>query len=187
MNDKTKIVGIAIGVIAIILSVVAISRPTPEKVIERITKEVGSGQALGALTSPDIPYSWFSFGGVRQWAVMDDALTSASTTVCSLQSPAATTTLVSATARLDTTTGIGAGIFEMGKAVGMNATTTSLGYLNTATGGSGVLVASSTANTTTFTDGVMPPSQWINFRIATSSVSATFAPTGRCSAVFREL
>ncbi len=187
MNDKTKIVGTALGVIAIILSLVAISRPTPEKVIERT--EVQKENNLGALTSPDIPYDYFSFGNVRKRAAHSSflAYTSATSTACTFLSPVSTSTLLSAIGIVTDATST-AIQFEWGKGASPNATTTSLGTFNLSSGLQGVFVASTTPNSTVGIDPafVIGPSQYVSLKFG-GTILAANALNGYCNVTFEEI
>jgi len=138
---------------------------------------------LGALSGPDILSPYLSIGGVRSWYGSMD-LRVGTTSVCAVQAPAATTTLVSATARIDTAAGY-ATAWEIGNATTAFATTTSLGLLGLAASTNGALIA--TTSVTALKDGIVPPNTWINVRLATTTTSASFQPTGRCSVFFREI
>lgn len=144
-------------------------------------------QTLGAVSSPDIMSPYFSFGGVRHWAGKMD-MRSASSTLCSIQSPAATSTLVSASASF--TAGVGyATSYDLGVGDNNAATSTVIGRVQLVSGTNimGHITATSTALNTTVVDGVMRPNQWVNFRVATATVSTLYAPVGTCSATFREI
>mgnify|MGYP001591226636 CR=1 FL=1 len=176
MNDKTRIVGIALGVIAIVLSLIAIGRPTPEKVIERMTTV--EKQQLGALAGPDIPYPYLSFGGVRQWAGMSESFYSASSTLCVIQAPSATTTLVAATLGVQNIAGTNEFEISHGKVREASTTRIALGTVTSD------LFLALVGSTTPF--GIVEKNTFINFKVATSSIGNS-AFTGRCSAVFREI
>lgn len=83
---------IGASVVTIVLAVVLSLYFGGNTVVEK-TVEVRDGKPFGALAGPDIPYSYLNWGGARiehrgtPFAV-------ATTSVCSLQSPAATSTLL---------------------------------------------------------------------------------------------
>ncbi len=58
-------------------------------------------KSLGALAGPDIPSPYLNWGGIAQWGLAPKSLIQASSTICSLQSPAATSTLISASVTLN--------------------------------------------------------------------------------------
>jgi hypothetical protein len=173
MDIKNLVIGGLVGLVVLLagLAVIKQSAPTQDK-----------QPPLGALSSPDIASPYLSFGGVRQWAGSME-MRSGTSTVCSIQSPAATTTLVSATARFDTTPGYTT-IWMLGHATTAYSTTTALVASKTlASGARGDMVATTTA----LTDTRIPPSTFVNLALSTSTVGSTFAPVGECKAVFREI
>lgn len=135
-------------------------------------------QTFGSATGPQISSPWFSFGDVNHWASKVSVSPTGSTT-CAIQSPPATTTLVTATAsysRLASTTQV-----EIGYATTPMATTTSLGQQTVLTTG-GVVIASTTLSTL-----VVAPNAYINVKIGGGSTAGTVTPLGTCVAVFREV
>jgi hypothetical protein len=104
----------------IALGIFVVSRPKPV-----ITERDIPRDNLGALTGPEIPYDYFSFGGVRRFAGHMDFNT-ASTTLCSIKSPAATSTLIFASAQVSQATNT-AIVIDFAKSSIMDATTTKLG------------------------------------------------------------
>lgn len=150
-----------------------------------VVKEINTG----ALSSPDIASPYLSFGGVRFWAATQSP-TAASSTVCSIQSPAATTTLEAATVRIDSSAAYLVQ-YELGKATTNYATTSRLALFDIAANAQAAIIATTTTSggvaLTNVTDNIIAPNSFINLRISTSTASAAFAPTGRCSAVFREI
>lgn len=183
MNDKTKIAGVVLGVVALILALVAVNRPaqvlTETKVVEK---------TLGAATGPDLPYLYISVGGVRQWS-SNASLVTATSTFCAFQSPAATSTLRSAGINF-LTSSTSPMIVDIGRGNNSNSTTTErLGSaVKIATSTQAFISASSTPFSSPFA-----PNQWLVFRasvdVAASSIngsgaSATFSPTGSCHATF---
>ncbi len=154
------------------------------------------GSSFGALVSPDIASPFLSFGGVRSWA-WSPTLTAASVTVCSVQAPAATSTLIHASLTVNSQPY--ANTYEIGIATSATATTTrvALRTLNGTVSPDFLnAVASSTVNqqgavTASGNEApinkVVGPHQFVNVNVSTSSASATFAPDGHCNVVFREL
>lgn len=98
---------------------------------------------LGALAGPDIQSPYLSVGGVRH-EYRSRSLTTATTTVCSLQSPSATSTLVHAGLRVGTAT-TSATTWTLAKnSTGGSATTTLINTISLAGASQGTLVASTT-------------------------------------------
>lgn len=174
--ENLKTIGIA-GLVAAVIAIGTIGL-TRDEVVQ------SEQPVFGALSSPDIVSPYFSFGGVREWAASVE-LRQASTSLCAIQSPAATTTLTSASLRVDfaTTT---AQQLEIGKATTAFATTTRLAIVSIAANASTHLVATTSA--TALQDGIVAPYSWINAQI-TAGVggAAGNVPTGRCNVVFREI
>lgn len=135
----------------------------------------------GSAVGPESSNSYQCYNGVCTYyakAVMSPA----TTTICSLKSPSATTTIISPRA-LFVPSVTYANNFEVGLASNAFATTTSLGKITIAANGSGELVGTTTV--TALKDGVVPPNSYINFRVSTSTASATFAQKGTCVVEFR--
>ncbi len=107
-----------------------------------------------------------------------ETLSTATTTPCSLQSPAATTTLQSFTANFTVgSTTAKSIIFTKGAA--MQATTTALsGNLALAADAQGTFKASTTPEL----DMVISPSNWV--QVSMVGGSGTDSPTGTCTAIF---
>ncbi len=143
-------------------------------------------QKVGALTSPDIPYQYFSFGGVRRWAYRTESLT-ASTTVCSIQTPNATTTLVSGNLYLISANVATSSTFTVAKAPTTGSYTTPINTVAAVASARDQVIpfASSSVNAQVFQDMVFGPNQFLNVRMASSTF--TFSPTGICQATFEQL
>jgi len=179
MNIKNKIVGI-IAVVALILSGFAVSAPsTIEKVI------------TGAATGPDMPFQYLRFGlgkGIKT-TQFESALTTATTTVCAIQSPAATSTLVRG-GILVTTSSTTASTLTIAKSATAFSTTTVLGQGALAANAQGFLAASTTAIVAGGTGSnlnpnfVFGPNQW--FVASFTGGTGTFSPVGTCHASFEE-
>jgi hypothetical protein len=167
-NLKTILVGGATAVVVVILGFVLVGSQNT------VIREVRD--SLGAVSSPDIMSPYFSFGGVRMWGTKTQGFNSATTTVCAIQSPAATSSIqlagasftVSSTTASTVTismnsTPYASGTALIAQAVGANAQAT-------------VRVASST---------VVSPNQYIVTSM--SGGTGTFSPSGNCQASFIEL
>ena len=96
MNENLKNI-LTSGLVALVVVALALAiySPGTSTITERIKAQ------FVALTGPDIPYSYFSFGGVRHWAATLPSFNTATATPCALQSPFGTSTLISASARID--------------------------------------------------------------------------------------
>src|SRR3990167_8936834 len=80
---------------------------------------------FGAISSPDIQSNWIRVGGVTTWSYRSDNLYAASTTICSIQAPLATSTLVSAALYLDIGSSTEFAV-DIGKGLTPNSTSSAL-------------------------------------------------------------
>lgn len=105
----------AMGIICLLLVVGATayvqgfsSYEAPQTVMEnvtidtynRISQTQQADDILGAMASPDVSGNWLRVGGVLHWYKSMDT-DSATTTICTMKSPAATSTLVFASVNFD--------------------------------------------------------------------------------------
>lgn len=134
--------------------------------------------SVGASTSPDISSPYISFGDVRLWASHTGSLNQATTTICALQSPASTSTLVRGTILL-TVSSTTASTITLAKATTPYATTTSLGASAITANGQGYAVASTTGS------HIFAPNTY--FVVGMAGGTGTFSPTGSCNATWQEL
>ena len=141
--------------------------------------------AFGALAGPDIASPYLKWGDVRTWQAQP-SLQTATSTLCSIATPSATSTLVTAAIILDSTPH--SFIAQIGTSDNTGSILTTLGIGNIGTSiGLVTLVASSTS-ANSGAQLVVGGGKILNFNLSTSTaVGATFVPTGRCTAVFREL
>src|SRR3990167_7911577 len=124
----------------------------PAQVTVNIPEQTLNTPPLGALTGPDIPYTYFSFGGVRKFAGTQ-TLNQSSTTICSFKSPAATSTLINASVKITTSSSTGLN-WEIAKSdVSNTATTTSFGVFQLAS----LQQASFVASTSPLKNEINPP------------------------------
>lgn len=163
-----KLIG-GIAVLALVVAIVAISRPAQisQKTIQS-----------GAVASPDIISPYFSFGGLKHWAGRTDSMTQATTTVCAIQSPAATSTLAWASVlfKVSSTT---ASIVTLATSTSPYATTTLLIANNIGANAQGyVNFHGSSAN-------VLAPNTWVV--VGMQGGTGTFSPTGTCQVEFMAL
>ena len=161
----------------------------PAQVTVNIPEQTLNTPPLGALTGPVIPYTYFSFGGVRKFAGTQ-TLNQSSTTICSIQSPAATSTLVSALAKITagTTTSIQ---LEFGKSTLNAATTTSLGKYIFASLQKGTISASTTPNGVINGGGidadyVFAPSTYLNLKYGGAVIGSLNVLVGSCNATWEQ-
>jgi hypothetical protein len=140
-------------------------------------------EKLGALSSPDLPYPYFSFGGVRSWAGRTDSLTAATTTVCAIQSPAATSTLRFGSIRFGVSSTSATTVY-IAKATTPYATTTALGQCALAANAQGTCLASTTPTVNVDPAQVFAPNTYLV--VGMTGGVGTFSPTGTCEATWIE-
>ena len=188
MNDKLKVILLSAVVALVVGLVVTYFRPARETVRE-IVKE------LGAVSGPDFDFSYFGINRVQTY-YSSMSLISGTTTPCIIQNPTGgTSTLLRASARLDTTATTAASRFVWARANVTNATSTSLNYLGhgllgtstlLASGGRGVIYASTTA-----LDSLDDRLQFASGDFVVlgdqGHIIGTQVPTGRCEAEWRTL
>lgn len=133
---------------------------------------------LSAVSSPDISSPYFSYSDIRHWGAKTTNLTQATTTICALQSPAATSSLQTASIRL-TTSSTTASTLTLAKATTPYATSTSLGAVSASANGQIVGVASTTGS------HIFAPNQY--FVVGMQGGTGTFSPTGVCQATWVEI
>ena len=172
---------------------------TPEEVRELVgvDKQIAPDEELGGTNSPFHPYSWMSFNGLIHHYFSKD-YASATTTVCAIQSPNATSTLTFASASMNTSTTT-AFALTMAKAATAYATTTLIAFDSAYNANDQVdYVATSTFSVTgqDYMDArVFAPNQWFVVSMAggtpATSVSPGFisgygqySPVGKCQAEF---
>lgn len=125
MSNKLGLAGI---IVALILGGYASLR-SPEQV--NITREV-QNQNLGALAGPDIPYDYLKWGGLETKRV-SGTFNTASTTLCVIATPTATSTLTHFSALPTTATSTSVTVILENRTVGyaplQSAATTTVNYV----------------------------------------------------------
>jgi len=143
-----------------------------------------SAPQLGALSGPDIQSPWLRVGGVQHEYRSKDLVT-ATSTVCSLQAPSATSTLTFASVNISTGTTT-ALTFVLGSATTAFATSTLIGAETWALG-SGVTGALTHLATSSIATGntKIPPNYFVNWRVNGLGASLTSDKLlGSCEAIF---
>lgn len=154
-------------VLALVLGGVAVSRPA------QVVKEVAV--KAGSVASPDLPFPCLSVGGVRRCSGQMSP-TQATTTICAIQSPAATSTLVGLGATL-TVSSSTASRLVIASSTTAYATTTHFASTDIAANAQMTLVSTSTR-----ADKVISPNTWFVFSM--NGGTGTFSPSGSCFATF---
>lgn len=166
------------AVAAFVVSLVAVWGFAPDAQVVTQTVE----KQYGALSGPDIISPYLNWGGVRTWNY-SMAMNPASTT-CSFRSPASTSTLLFAGARVASSTLV-AHDAEWGKAITAFATTTSFGeHRSIASGVQYTVLASTTINSQVDGTVVFAPNTYLNLKVGAWSAAS---PVGNCYAQFVEL
>lgn len=127
---------------------------------------------------PVINGPYIQYGGVTTYAARTDNLNQASTTACSLQSPAATSTLVLGSSgiryEVSSTTAVTAKFY---KAANPDTATTFLFGAALSANAKGTIVATTSADAFVF-----GPNQWFN--VVQTGGTGTYSPSGACQAQF---
>lgn len=181
MNKNLSII---LAGIALVLSLFGAFRPAQ---VQEIIKEI----TAGAVSSPDIISPYFSVGGARYWSA-NQTMQQATTTVCAIQSPAATSTLVAGTVSF-TVSSTSASTVTVARQTQAFSTTTrdfnnalirTQSIAANARGSFQAATTSLTALTEAQANVVFGPSQWLLVTMAGGI--GTFSPTGQCTALFQQ-
>ena len=178
MNNWIKGIGALLLVVVVSYTVSTVSVP--------VENQNGDGPVAGAVASPDINSAYIRYGagyGVRTWAT-GTGLTQATTTICAILSPAATSTLVSGGVKIDLASSSATTVY-IAKATTAYATTTLLGAaIAVGAGAQGFGVASTTGS------HVFAPNTYfvVGLTGGDSGVAnpVGLVPRGSCHAVFEE-
>lgn len=177
-----KLIG-GVAVLALVIAGVAVSKPA--QVVERTIQ-------AGSVSSPAILSPWFSFGGARFWGTEVD-FTTATTTVCAVQAPAATSTLVANASTVSfRTSSTTASTVTVAKATTAFATTTLLRTVSVGANAQADFVMSSTTSVASAaaqaleqSNLVFAPNEWLVIGMAGGT--GTFSPVGSCSPVWKQI
>jgi hypothetical protein len=172
MNKKTLII---FGVVIIALSVLAsvLFGGKIETIVEKVTEISG------------VASNYSTTGGVETYGARIPLKTS-TTTICAIQSPNSTSTLVFASVDMRTSS-TSAGIVDIARATTAYATTTRIGGLTLTTANTGNTILASTTPTLYLDNDplVFPPSNWLVVKMIRQDKSALlFSPVGTCEALW---
>lgn len=162
---------IVVGAIAVIALYVGLSSHQPNSTAT-------AHPVLGALSSPSINSPWLRWGGITHWAGHTDALNNASTTLCAIQSPAATSTFTYGDLQLSVGTSTTLHI-DLSMSPTPSATSTVLGATNHVSTPNNPIVASTSPS-----GGppyVFPPNYWF-IATYTGAAGALNVLQGDCQA-----
>lgn len=138
---------------------------------------------FGAATSPDISSPYISFGNHPLWANHVTSLIQASSTVCSLQSPAATSTLISAGIQF-TLASSSAVIVDLAKSASPAATTTKIGTTYTVGASNQATIVASSTGSVAGDATIFAPNTYFVVKMDGGVGSANNAPIGSCYALW---
>lgn len=180
MNDKL-IMSAIVGIIAAIpLTFWAMNKPSVVNVTN--TPATQGTQTYGAVAGPDLYSPYLCVNGVCQW-FNHIPMAQATTTLCAIKSPAATSTLGRSTVNFAIST-TSATILTIAKASTPYATTTIIGtaYAIAANAPATVIASSSPAAGAVTVFG---PNQYLV--VGLQGGIGTFTPTGTCNATFETI
>ena len=177
INSKYISIGV---VVAVLISLAAFFQAGPGSVGPQ-GPQGPSGQTVGALSSPDIASPYFSFGGVRSWGY-SMPFQDATSTICTFQSPAATSSLEFASIEITTATST-ASFFEIAQSRDRAATTTSIQKISVPTTELLDWVSTSTGGVVGTT--IFGPNRFLNVKVGGFIIHAGDGLLeGQCKAVF---
>lgn len=172
MNKQNILVSSVIGVIAVLASVFL----GGTQVVQNTVHEVKTG----AISSPDLDSSYFSYGGVRRFGLRQQ-MQVATTTLCAIQAPAATSTLEFASFSITTGTGTAATI-DIGTSTTAFGTTTNLvSAVSISSGALGQQFWSPVGGSVN--DNTMAPNTYVVVKTAGAGLSG-YTYGGTCQASF---
>jgi len=172
---KTNIFAVILGVVALVVSGVAYTKEP--SVVTQVEKQVYGG------VNPDIPSPYISFGNLPFYAA-HPAMVTATTSLCSMQSPSSTSTLESVSWQVTVGTGTAATI-DIGTSTNAFSTTTNL-VAATSLGANATGNAIWSSGGATAQDAIMAPSTWVNVKTAGAGLGG-YTYGGTCTAVFKVL
>lgn len=140
------------------------------------------GTSYGAVTGPDSYFDYVANNNLKKYG-KTIGFTTATTTVCAIKSPAATSTLIYGSAQFDTSS-TSASTVTLAKATTAFATTTALTRVAVSANAKATVMASTTPLLATgaINGLVFAPSTY--FVVGMEGGAGTFSPVGSCSAEF---
>jgi len=143
--------------------------------------------SLGAVSGPDMPFRYIGVNGLQTYYTKK-ALGTATSTPCSIQAPAATSTLLRTALRIGVATSTGT-VWDAAKSTTAFASTTPLTKNDTlitlASGIQGTMtVSASSTDINLDNEFVFAPNEWIVWKVGGTVIAGSTFLTGTCSAVF---
>ena len=168
MNNK--FIGVALIAI-LVIAIGAYMFPKGNTIVERI---------VGAVSGPDTYFDYVANNDLQKFG-QTKPLTTATTTVCAIKSPTATSTLIFGSVKF-TVSSTTASTVTLAKATTAFATTTSLGSASVGASAQATVVSKKTAAGGDGLDETFAPDTY--FVVSMAGGVGTFSPTGSCSAEF---
>lgn len=137
---------------------------------------------LGAVSGPDLYSPYFNVNGVIRY-FNHVTLVQASTTLCNIKSPSASSTLAIMTIRvMGSTTGM---LIDIAKSTAPDATTTAIGTSYSVVAGKYVEIQASTSPAAGAAT-IFPPNNYLVVKagLPTAGAAGTFSQVGACNATF---
>ena len=180
--EKKSILTVGVAVILSAVAGLIFGGTDTQTVIKEINQQSAEG-VLGALSGPDINSPYIAVGGVPVYYQRGN-LTSATTTVCDIQSPAGFSRLLSYTVNLST--GTSSQSWTLATSAARNAQDATL-RTETIDGNKQFSYANASSSRS-----VVPSNTWVSFGIAGNATdggneSGTAPIAGTCSAIFQTL
>lgn len=170
MNNTKVVAGILIALAIITTGYVLVSN-----------HQAAPSKNVGAISSPDLPWTYLSWGGMATFR-NQSAMRGATTTLCAIQSPAATTTLAFAgyTITVGTST---ASNLDLATSTSAFATTSAVLISNTS------VASNAQASQSWFSSGtnsIIAPNTWVIVQAGNVGLGG-YTYVGSCDAEFNDL
>lgn len=137
-------------------------------------------------TSPDFSSQFIDWGGIFHWSLSTTNLIQASSTVCEIQSPNATTTLSQFAIRFVLASTSATSVTETYGAT-QNSTTNALGSAYAVAASAQATVVASSTTASLGDKLIIAPNQWLSAIITTSGSNVGNAPIGTCQTEFVQI
>lgn len=175
--DTLKQIGIALASALLVVLIAFSISPRTSQVVYKDNPS----KPLGALSGPEIPFDYIRVGDLALFPKRVP-LSTATTTVCTIDAPAATSTLIMGGIRFEVSSTSATTVTMAKAARGSNATTTLIGSQNTLAANAQVTLVASSTGSVAGNGTVFGPYE--RFVVSLTGGQGTFSPTGVCSAIF---
>lgn len=181
----TEILALCAKILLVVTSLMGVVNVHETRITALENNHVAQSQSFGAVSGPGTSDACFSFNGVVQCDYRQP-IRQATTTICSIKTPNATTTLEYGAVNV-TTSSSSATFIEMAQAATYQATTTLIGGKTIIGANARITLLASTSPTTGGTATIIGPNQFFVVKMqggVTGGDSVTtgtgFVPTGSC-------